>query len=83
MGVRGRLEREGMCVYLQLIHIVLQQKLIQHCKAIILQLKINFKNAYPFRLGISLLANIYKDMYNLVCYSIVCNNKSLEANVHH
>ena len=23
MGVRGRLEREGMCVYLQLIHIVL------------------------------------------------------------
>ena len=43
MGVRERLEREGGCVYLQLIHIVLQQKLIQHCKAIILQLKINFK----------------------------------------
>ena len=31
-------------VYLWLIHIVVWQKPIQHCKAIILQLKINFKN---------------------------------------
>ena len=33
----------GIYVYLQLIHIVVQQKSTQHCKAIILQLKINFK----------------------------------------
>ena len=30
-------------VYIQLIHIVVQQKLTQHCKAIILQLKISLK----------------------------------------
>ena len=31
--------RGGICVCLQLIHIVVQQKLTQHFKAIILQLK--------------------------------------------
>ena len=30
-------------IYLRLIHTVVQQKATQHCKAIILQLKINFK----------------------------------------
>ena len=35
---------EGIYIYLELIHGVGQQNLIQHCKAIILQLKINFKN---------------------------------------
>jgi len=35
--VGGRLKKEGICVYIELIHIVLQQKLAQHCKAIILQ----------------------------------------------
>ena len=38
-GVGGRSEREGTCVYLKLIHLVVRQKLTQHCKAIILQLK--------------------------------------------
>ena len=38
--VGGRLKREGTCVYPWLIHVVAQQKPIQHCKAIILQLKI-------------------------------------------
>ena len=28
-----------ICTYLQLIHVVVQQKLTQHCKAVILQLK--------------------------------------------
>ena len=37
--VGGRLKKEGICVYIELIHIVLQQKLAQHCKAIILQFK--------------------------------------------
>ena len=41
--MRGRLKREGIYLYLQLIHIAVQQKLTQHCKAIILQLKINLK----------------------------------------
>ena len=40
-GVEGRLKREGTHVYLRLIHVVVQQKLTQHCKAIILQSKIN------------------------------------------
>ena len=38
-GMGGRLTREGTRVYIQLIHTVVQQKLTQHCKAIIFQLK--------------------------------------------
>ena len=38
-GVGGRLKREELYVYIQLIHTVKQQKLTQHFKAIILQLK--------------------------------------------
>ena len=43
-GVGGRLKRKEIYVYLWLIHVVVQQKLAQHCKAIVLQLKIKFKN---------------------------------------
>ena len=42
-GVGGRFKREGTYVYLWLIHIVVWQKPIHHCKTIIFQLKINFK----------------------------------------
>ena len=35
----GRLKREGMYLYLPLIHTVVQQKLTQHCKAVILKKK--------------------------------------------
>ena len=41
-GVGGggrRRQREGTYVHMQLIHVVVQQKVRQHCKAIILQLK--------------------------------------------
>ena len=38
-GVGGRLKRQEMCVYLRLIHVVVQQKLTQYCEAIVLQLK--------------------------------------------
>ena len=38
-GVGGRLKREGIYVYLQLILIIVQLELTQHCKAIILKLK--------------------------------------------
>ena len=37
----GRFKREGMYVYLWLIHVDVWQKPTQYCKAIILQLKIN------------------------------------------
>ena len=39
-GVGGRLKREGVCKHLRLTYSVVWQKLIQHCKAINLQLKI-------------------------------------------
>ena len=32
--VGGRFKREGTCMYLQLIHVVVRQKPTQHCKAI-------------------------------------------------
>jgi len=38
-GEGGRLKREGMCIELWLIRIVVWQKPTQHCKAIFLQLK--------------------------------------------
>ena len=38
--IRRKLRKEGIYVYLQLIHVV-QQNLTQHCKAIILRLKVN------------------------------------------
>ena len=37
VGVGGRLKRRGIYVYIQQIHFVVQQKLTQHCKAIIVQ----------------------------------------------
>ena len=39
----GRFRRDRTYKYLRLIHAVVSQKTTQHCKAIILQLKINFK----------------------------------------
>ena len=39
-GGGGRLNREGICEYFWLIHVVVWQKPTQHCQAIILQLKI-------------------------------------------
>ena len=35
----GRLKGEGIYVYIQLIYFVVQQKLLQHCKAIMLHKK--------------------------------------------
>ena len=43
---------EGTCVYLWLIHVDIWQKPMQHCKAIILQLKVNNffkKEIYPYQ----------------------------------
>lgn len=41
MGGGGKSQREGMCVGIWLIHFAVQQRLTQHCNAIILQLKKN------------------------------------------
>ena len=41
--VGGRFKREEECVYLWLIHVDICQRLTQYYKAIILQLKPNFK----------------------------------------
>ena len=37
-------KREGLCVYIRLIHTVGRQKVTQHCKAIIFQLTTTKKN---------------------------------------
>ena len=39
----GRYKKEGIYVYIWMIYFVVHQKLIQHCKAIILQFKIFLK----------------------------------------
>ena len=46
-GVGGMLKRKRIYVYTQLIHIVVQQKLTQHCKEIILQ----FKKIFLIKIG--------------------------------
>jgi len=40
--VESRFTKEGTYVYLWLIYVSVGQKPTQHCKAVILQLKINF-----------------------------------------
>ena len=52
----GRFNREGIYVYLRLIHVVVWQKPTQRCKTIILQPKIE-KKKKPATLAISLLAD--------------------------
>ena len=48
----GRFKKEWTYVYLWLIHADVWQKATQYCKAIILQLKINFKNYFTYTLNI-------------------------------
>ena len=38
-----RLKKEGICVYVELVHVIIPQKLLQYHKAIIFQFK-KFKN---------------------------------------
>ena len=39
MGIGGRLEREGIYVYVKLICFAVEQKITQHCKATIIKKK--------------------------------------------
>ena len=51
--VERRFKREGTHVYLWLIHVDIWQKPTQHCKAIILQLKIKkIKNAEVWNMAL-------------------------------
>ena len=45
--VAERLTAEGIYIYIELIHFVVKQKLIQKCKAIILQSKKQTKKQNP------------------------------------
>ena len=51
LGLRGKLKREGIYVYVQLIHFTVHQELTQHCKATILQLKKKIENWYAAGAG--------------------------------
>ena len=54
-GWEGRsLTKEGAYVRLWLIHIVVQQKPMQHCKATIFQLKTNLKNFFKENANVSM-----------------------------
>ena len=42
----GRPKREGISVYLQLVHVIVEQKLRQRCRAITLQLENKLKKKW-------------------------------------
>ena len=48
-GVGERLKKQGTYVYLELIQVVVQQKLTQHCKVIIFQLKNKSPPEFSFK----------------------------------
>ena len=53
-GVEGRLKRKGIYVSVWLIYIVVQQKIMKHCKAIIFQFKEKRKAVgFVFRAGLT------------------------------
>ena len=45
-GVGGRSKQKGIYENIRLIHVIVQQKLAQHCKAIIYQFKNNKAESY-------------------------------------
>ena len=55
----GTFKKEAIYVYLWLIHIVVQQKPTEHCKAIIFQSKINLKR----KLKNYKIFNVYKSYW--------------------
>ena len=46
------LEVRDICIYIYLIHFIVQQKLIQHCKAIIFQFKKHILNETSSQRGL-------------------------------
>ena len=72
-GVRGGgIQKEGIHVYLWLILIVVQQK-PTHCKAIILQLKVNLKNnIYIYQIIMLCTLNILQFYLPILSQKILC-----------
>ena len=66
----GRFKREGIYVYLWLIHVVIWQKPTQHCKAIILQIKFKKRNQWYFEYG-TMNVDLYMQLY--ILWKYFCN----------
>ena len=58
VGGRREIQEGGDILYLWLIHVDVWQRLTQYCKAIILQLKVNFKKFSINSMSILTLAEI-------------------------
>ena len=75
-GLGERLKREGIYVYLWLIHFVEQQKPTQHCKAIILQERKKKKGRKTIMWGQNQNQNKKKKQKNrLIWYFRLCGLK--------
>ena len=59
MGWEGEAQEEGTCVYFWLILVIVQQRLTQHCHAIILQLKKERDTHTMYKLVASLVQPTY------------------------
>ena len=70
-GAGGGFKREGIHVYLWLIHIIVQQK-PTHCKEIILQLKVNLKNTYIYQIIMLYTLNILQLYLPILSQKILC-----------
>ena len=73
--VGGWFKRGGIYVYLWLIHVDVWQKPTQHCKAIILQLKINFKKFS----SVLLMSKINNDVSFFIPHNFVFSSSVLSA----
>ena len=80
-GLGARLHREGIYVYLRLIHKVVQRKPTQHCKAVILQLKINSKNNLMVTKGRMGEGGINQE-YGICRYNLLYKKQILYTNVY-
>ena len=70
-----------MHLYLWLIHVVVQQKLTQHCKEIILQIKINFKILIFFNqvLNINIIFLTFISLYIQYILNVAARNLNITS----
>ena len=61
-----RLDREGTSIYMRLIHVDVWQNPTQHRKAIILQLKINFKKKRKRKIKCIISATCLQTEFSIV-----------------
>ena len=75
-GWGGRLQREAMYIHLWLIRVAVRQKPTQHCKAIVLQIKI-LKNGSRAKKGSCLSSHLLSShlSYKILCIlDLACTN---------